>query len=309
MSKFPAYTNKHNLPAEVVAAITKDRYTRDDEAPSDFTASSLVAPIQITTLTKRHPNNLRVMDLVDEFWAFLGSIAHTVLEESWHESMGSKVEERLYMALNHKTISGKMDCYHNSMIRDYKSTKVYKIMRADYTDWEIQLNIYAEICRENGWPVEELKIIALLFDWKEGETYKQGYPKAPILTIPIRLWEPAEIKAWMAKRTAALVEAANLNDVELSERYPCSEHERWADFRDWALIKPDADRAYRTFETEEEARAFMAEKNTGSTYELVRRCDPPKRCMKWCKAAPVCQQWANDTVHNKPAAEDTPTIF
>lgn len=300
------YTNKHNLPAEVVAAITKDRYTDSEEAPSDFSASSMVAPIQKTILERRHPDKLKVFDVLDDFWSFIGSIAHAVLEEAWHESMGSKVEERLYMAIHGKTISGKMDCYHNGMIRDYKTTKVYKIMKADYTDWEIQMNIYAELCRENGWPVQEIKIIPLLLDWKEGESYKQGYPKAQILVLPIRLWDQTEARKWINNRILDLLDAQKLTDEELAENYPCSDHERWADFRDYAILKEGAARATKCFETQEEAEKFFAEKGFSQPeHRIEKRIDPPKRCMRYCAAATVCKQWEKDK-EKVGEASDTP---
>ena len=134
--KMERYTNKHGLPEEVVRAIMKDRYTDPDEEPSDFSATTLVAPIQQTILKRRYPDQHIIRDVVDYFWAFIGSIAHSVLEEAWHESIGSIVEKRLYIEVAGKSVSGKMDCYHNGEIRDYKSTKSYKIMKCFYRDWE-----------------------------------------------------------------------------------------------------------------------------------------------------------------------------
>ena len=140
MSERPLYTNKHGLPEEVVKAIMKDRYTDNTEESFDLSASSLCNPTQKLVLERRYKNlgKLRVFDVVDRFWAFLGSIAHTVLEEAWHESMGSISERRLYMLRLGHSIAGKMDIYHaeKKQIRDYKLTKVYKIQKADYSDWE-----------------------------------------------------------------------------------------------------------------------------------------------------------------------------
>lgn len=134
------FTNTNNLPQEIVNAIIKDRYIDENEEPSDYSATTLISPVQQTILKKRYPDNHIIRDVTDYYWAFIGSIAHTVLEEAWRESMGSIVERRIYAEVDNTTISGKIDCYHNGEIRDYKSTKAYKIIKGDYSDWEKQLN-------------------------------------------------------------------------------------------------------------------------------------------------------------------------
>jgi hypothetical protein len=68
------YTNKHGLSDEVVKAILTDRYTTAGEAPSDYSASRLIAPVQQTVLERTYPEDLKTFDVVDDFYSFLGSI-------------------------------------------------------------------------------------------------------------------------------------------------------------------------------------------------------------------------------------------
>lgn len=274
-----------------MAAITKDRYTDTTEAPSDFSATTLIAPIQQTILKRRYPDKLKIRDVVDDFWAFMGSIAHNVLEEAWHEEMGSKVEERLYMKVLDKSVSGKMDCYANGEIRDYKTCRAYKIVKGDYYEWEKQLNIYAQLCRANGWPVTSLKVIAIVYDWAEREVNKPEYPNCPFVIIPIRLWSEKEIKGYINHRVKSLISAESLSDAQLMQKYPCTDRDMWRDVKDVALLKGDAQRAYRTFQTEEEAAAFQKEMGKkGLDYDITIRYTERKRCAKWCDAANCCLQ-------------------
>lgn len=298
------YTNKHKLPMEVVAAILKDRYTVDGEEPSDYSASSLVAPIQQTILKKRYrtKKKLKVFDVTDDFWAFYGSIAHAVLEESWHAAMGSKVEERLYTEIKGKIISGKMDCYHDGEIRDYKTTKIYKVTKGDFKDWEMQQNIYAYLCRVNNWPIKRIKIIALLNDWKAGEKkFKQNYPDCPIKIIPLRVFDQDVMEGWLEDRVANLTIAEQLSDIELARQYPCSNEERWKNYQGTVVMKKGGKKASFKAESEDQQADMLACSNyweerglNEDEYDIDVRWSDPKRCMDHCPAATVCQQWAKE---------------
>lgn len=306
------FTNKHNLPAEVVEAILKDRYIVEGEEQSDFSASILVSPTQKVVLEKRHKGNLKVFDVTDNYWSFFGSIAHQVLEEAWHKSMGSVSEHRLYTVIGDKVLSGKMDCYHSGEIRDYKTTKVYKIMKGDFFEWEKAQNVYAFLCRMNKWPVHTLKIIALLTDWKKGEAaYKKNYPECPIITIPLRLWSEKEAASYVHHRIQSILSAEQTkDDEELAEKFPCSDAECWSDVKDYAIFKNGVDangRATKSCESQEEAEQYIGEKGWHSTHYIQRRMTGKKRCLEFCAAAPHCKQWAKEFPH--AAEEDKDTLF
>jgi hypothetical protein len=276
------YTNKHNLPPEIIAALCKDRYITEGEEPSDYSASSLSAPVQQTILKRRYPDDYVIRDITDSFYAFLGSVSHSVLEEAWHESMGGFIEDRLYAEVLGKSLSGKPDGYRCGEIRDYKSTKAYKIIKGDHTDWEIQTNIYAYLCRKNGHSVNRLVIYAFIFDWKAGETYKNGYPASPIVEIPLRLWSEEEQYSYIYDRIQLLIEAEATEDSKLIE---CSEKECWTSELGFARMKVGVKRAIKIHSTLEEAQAALKK----GEY-IQRRTTPRIRCRDYCSCANICHQ-------------------
>ena len=297
-------TNKHNLPEEIVAAILKDRYTVEGEAESDYSASKLIAPVQQVTLTRRNPDDLLPRDVTHFFFSFIGSIAHAVLEEAWHEGMGSEVERRLYTEVSGKTISGKFDCYQEPEIRDYKNTKAYKIMKNDYLDWEQQQNIYARLLTLEGKKVEKITINAFILDWKEHETFKKGYPKASIVIIPLPLWTTEEQDNFIKTRIDKFIDAENTPTKRLHIKHPCTDREMWRDVKDWAILKEGGSRAVKCFASDDEEGArehFDTGFKGKPAYSLVRRYTPRTRCLKWCDVAHLCQQ--NKDLHKEEGIE------
>lgn len=277
------YTNKHNLPQEIVRAITKDRYTDDNDKPFDYSASSLIAPIRQTILKRRHKDNLIIPDVMDLFFQFKGSVGHQVLEDAWHESMGSKVEERLYAPIQGRTISGKFDCYQEGEVRDYKFSKVYKYMKGDFQDWEKQLNVYAWLLKSNGHEVKQLTVWMFLEDFKKNETYKKGYPEVPIVKVPLRLWTEREQYDYISTRTKILVHNEGFTDEGLIE---CTDHEMWRDVKDWTVMKEGSTRASKCFNSEEEALTYKLK----SGEVLVKRMTKRTRCFDYCPVSHICSQ-------------------
>lgn len=287
MSKKRIYTNRLGLPAEIVSAITKDRYTNPTEAPSDYSITKLINPIQQTILLDRYKEDMVQRDVIDLYWRFRGSVAHQVLEDAWHASMGSTIEERLYITILGKTISGKPDCYHDGEIRDYKFTKVYKIMKNDFTDWETQLNFYAILCKTKGYPVKKLTIYAFLDDWKAYDTYKKRYPKELIIAIDLPLWSDEQQMVALSDRVSYLQTAQHLSDEQLAKYFPCSKKDMWQDIVDYACMKEGAVKATRKFNTKEEAEEFI---KTKPELKLVERWSARTNCLRYCDCSNHCLQ-------------------
>lgn len=285
------FTNKFNLPEEVVNAIMKDRYSSEDDEDFDLSVTSLLNPIQQTVLLGRHRQDQVVRDVMDYYPSFLGSIAHQVLEEGWHQSMNSVVEQRLYLTIDGLKIGGKFDCYGNYEIRDYKSTKVWKLVKGDFSDWEKQLNIYAYFCDKNGYEVRSLKIIALLLNWAEHEKNRPNYPPAPIQIIKIPFWSYQRTEAYIQKRIRRLLKASTIDDRALALTYPCTNEEMWRDFKDYAAIKPGKTRAAKTFQSKEEVELWLSQDSKRSQiYQILDRYSDRKRCFRFCPVANHCAQ-------------------
>ncbi len=299
------YTNKHGLPPEILRALLKDRYTDINEDPFDESASTLTAPTQLTVLKRRHPKDLRIFDVTDLFWSFLGSVAHQVLEDSHHESMSSVVEQRIYLTVEVQApngttravvVSGKLDCYDRPEIRDYKTCKVFKIMKGEFDEWEKGQNIYAGLLRANDEEVSQLNVWAMVTDWKKGEMYKANYPDCVFQKVPLTLWDHDRQMTYIKQRVQNIVDCEGVPDVHLPE---CSNKEMWKDLKDVVIMKRGGTRAIPggKFDqgTAEEmmaaANASFLEKNLSTaTHEIVERWSRRTRCLDWCDAATVCQQ-------------------
>ncbi len=288
-------TNKHNLPPEVVQVLTLDRYHEEGEESWDYSISQLIAPVQQVELINRHKDDLVQRDVIDNFWAFMGSIAHQVLEDAWKEGEAagrSVVEKRLYKDILGMKISGKPDNFVEPVLRDYKSTKAFNIKKGDHVKWEEQLNCYAYFLRNEGYTVDKIEVVALIFNWDKNKVYEKGYPKAPIVMIDIPLWSEKEQYNFIEKKVKNL-KAARLNgltDEGLAEYFPCSKEEMWQRKKDIAIMKIGGKRAYRTFSSQEEAiEHFMNMKDT-SDYEIVERWSERKRCLEFCDCSNHCIQ-------------------
>ncbi len=295
------YTNKYNLPPEIVSVLTRDRYNPDGRDLGDYSATTICAPIQQTILKRRHPEQLKVQDVIDSFWAFTGSIAHAILEEQ--AVSDALVENRFFASVMGKKISGCIDHYKDGIITDYKTTKSYKVMRGDYSDWEKQLNVYAYLTENNGWPVEKLRIFVFILDWKQAEMYKPNYPACPIVELPLRLWTPIQRDEFMIRRVGKLIESEQFKDELLP---PCTDKEMWRDVKDYAVMKEGQKRAVKCYE----------DKTSSLTHNLkcgevvVKRMTARTRCHNYCVAAPLCTQHKQELAAEGGYVDDgEPCIF
>lgn len=281
-----AFTNRHTLPDEIVSALTKNRYNGASESEaqrSNYSVTQLIAPIQQTILKKRYPEAGQ-QDVIDNLWSMFGSIAHSLLEE--HGSDDSLVEKRFYTTILDRVISGGVDHFKNGIITDYKVTSAWKVSKKNYTDWENQLNAYAYLI-ENSQQVcvEKIRVIAILRDWSEQDSHKPDYPKAPIEIIDIPMWPDWKRSVYLSDRVRLLKMAEQSTDDSLLE---CTIEEMWANPNKYAVQKPDAKRATKVFDTEEEAYNYTLD---NPAYIIVERKGERRRCAKYCQASSVCHQY------------------
>jgi hypothetical protein len=185
---------------------------------------------------------------------FLGTKVHLSLEELTGDMLAEeKVED--------KDLTGIFDLYdHKEMcLYDYKTSGSYKIAKAlgmneievpvpgevfksgprkgqektekkivqgdpDCRDWELQLNKYRLMLEDAGFPVESIKIEAIV---RDGGTYlskQRGITKNSYI-IPIRRLPDDEVRAYFEEKNKALMEA-----LEKKKMPPvCSIEERWGD--------------------------------------------------------------------------------
>ena len=122
------YTNKHNVPVEVIRAVQNDPYTKGDGVVLSVT--QLIKSPRIVALQKKHDEEITV-DYRDEVFKLLGKGVHTVLETANTGDENIIPERRLYADINGWRISGQTDTMSlkEKMLTDYKCTSVpYRVL-------------------------------------------------------------------------------------------------------------------------------------------------------------------------------------
>lgn len=279
-------TNKHGLPATVVAAVERDPYT----GGGDISATRLIDAPQVVHLAKRHADKLEV-DVSDRIWSLLGQSVHTILERAGLRQEGMVAETRLYADVLGWKISGQYDVLDldRKCLVDYKVTTVWK---KDGTDnWVRQLNVLRWLAHQNGETVESAEVVAIFRDWRKAEAERSAdYPRAPMQVIPVPLWTLEEAEDYVYERVAAHQAVARGVAV------PCSDEERWKEADKWALIKPGASRALQVLDHEPAASVVP------HGYVVQHRPGQYKRCALYCDVSSFCPQWAADSA--TPTSED-----
>src|SRR6266849_1342105 len=217
-------TNRNNLPASLVQAVTNDPYV----GGGDYTVTTLIGPPQINILRKLHIDEIEE-DVIDRIWALFGQAVHAVLERS---NMVGIAERRLYTTIAGKRISGQFDRLvyaPDGVLQDYKVTSSWTQIAGIKPEWDCQLNCLAELCWMNNYPIHKLEIIAIYRDWSRRLALRGGdYPSAPVAVIDIPLWARSKAQQYMLERVILHEEAAH------GQVSPCTNSERWYRNEQWA---------------------------------------------------------------------------
>lgn len=213
-------TNKKLLPEVIIRALQNDTYDRGD---SDYTASQLVKPPQIIALEHKHGHEIED-DAADRLWSLFGQLGHTLLERAGGKN--EITEKRMFGKSGKFKISAQVDslCLESGTLTDWKMTTVWGFMDGaePKPEWVIQLNVQAEILRQNDIAVEKLQIVGLLRDWQIRDSLKRkGYPKTQIATVDIPLWTQEHAQEFLSYQ---------INEFEKAkegEWRECKDEERW----------------------------------------------------------------------------------
>lgn len=282
-------TNKHNLPQTLVNLAESRDYSRGN---SHRSITQLIDAPQISVLRMINENRI-TEDVVDTFWANLGSALHHITEKGADDK--HLVEERLFVDVEDWTISGAIDVQRleddNSItIMDYKFTSVWAVKNPKL-DWERQLNCYAYLVEENKKvKIKELQIICFLRDWNRNNAKRDiNYPQQQIVVVPIKLWDFEERSKYVADRVRTHQEALQdyMNGKDMAE---CTFEEMWKREDTYAVKKKKNKRALKVFEIETDAKEFAKEK--GEEYEVEFREGVAVRCEdNYCKVNQWCPQY------------------
>ena len=248
-------TNKHNLPQTLVNLAESRDYSRGN---SDRSITQLIDSPQISILRMINDNRI-TEDVVDTFWANLGSALHHITEKGADDK--HLVEERLFVDVEDWTISGAIDVQRleddgSITIMDYKFTSVWAVKNPKL-DWERQLNCYAYlVATAKKVKIKEIQIVCFLRDWNRNNAKRDSnYPQQQIMVVPIKLWGLDEQREYVIDRVRTHQEALQdyMNGKQMKE---CSFEEMWKREDTYAVKKKKNKRALRVFEKEKEAREF-----------------------------------------------------
>jgi hypothetical protein len=235
-----------------------------------------------------------VMDVTDGIWSMMGRAMHSLAEVG--ADANHIAEERLHTTVKGWTLSGGIDLQilrdGVAAIEDYKVTSAWAVMN-DKPEWETQLNVYAYlVAKVKGWTVDQLNVIAFIRDWARMKANTQeGYPSAPVIRVPVKLWTFAEQEAYVEARVQMHQSAATADQFD-DDLPHCTDEERWVKQSKFAVMKPGRKTAVRVFDTKAEADAFSAD-NAGT--EVVERPGAATRCAEnFCSVSQWCTQWQTE---------------
>ena len=275
-------TNKQNLPAPIVALLSRNYYSK---GASQYSVTELMSPPKIRRLREQYDGEMEI-DVTKMIASQLGTFMHGKLEAK--EVEGYTNEERIFTEVDGVVISGAIDLQQQVeggvVIIDYKFVKAWSVKQGK-DDWTTQLNIYKWLVESvKRVPVKGLQICAIIKDYSAHDT-SEGYPEAEAVMIDIPMWDSVTTEAYVRKRLE-MHRNAKVNHEFGEELQACTDEERWMSETVFAVKREGRKSAIRLFKTIEEATE-LAEKEKG--YVETRQGEP-KRCTgdfcgvsKWCK--------------------------
>ena len=283
-------TNEHRLP-EVFQNF--DKATPHSTEGAKYSVTTLIDSPKISSLRRKHAEQLSE-DVTDRVWAIFGTAIHKILEVGAGE--GEIAEQRFHAEVGGVGVSGQIDLQTPSsggfLLSDYKTCRAYTIQAnpKGKTEWENQLNSYAALARLNDVSVTGIEVIAILRDWSEaGRERSEDYPIAPIVRIPIPLWEPGKAQDYLEARVAL---------HESPEVAPCSDSEMWARppvFAVYTRTKAGdlKKRATRLFDSRTDAEVYLMDNPGG---EVIKREAVYARCNgNFCNVRDYCDTYYRRT--------------
>jgi hypothetical protein len=288
-------TNVHNLPSV---------FERFDEAHayssggSDYSVTTLIDSPRIKRLRSEHYSDIEE-DVSQKVWSILGTAVHAILQDGAEKDQ--VVEERFFADIEVEgakvSVSGQVDLQtpvgtgsnRGMILSDYKTTGAYAVQANPEGKPEHikQLNLYAALARLNGVKVSGLEIIAIIRDWSAaGLDRNADYPVAPIVRIPIGMWDEDDAYEYLKDRVA---QHQNPNLQE------CTYEEMWAKPPVFALhemaktggLRKRATKLFDNLTDAEEKSLDIPGSVVVSRPRVFTRCEG-----NYCNVSKFCEQFA-----------------
>lgn len=279
-------TNRLHLPEAFVKAVSVVRHNE----PGCFSATTLNKGAKEIILSDRHFEEITV-DAADSVWAVWGTAVHTLLESQPDNNFH---EESFKVPVSNSYVTGVVDSYdmERGIINDWKTASVWKVMKADFSDWYKQGMTYAWLLKQNGLDVRRCRFIALLKDHSKSKAKTDSsYPQSPTFVYEFEV-TPEELEQAGARILAKVkdIEAAELlgdDDIE-----PCTAEERWADGEKWAVMKNGRKTAVKLFDNSADADAMAGE--MGNAYYVEHRPAVSRKCGDYCLCKDFCSFYKSE---------------
>jgi hypothetical protein len=276
-------TNKQNLPAGLVKAVTTEKHNE----PGCVSATTLLKGVKEIVLSERHWEELED-DVSDRVWAIFGTAVHALLE---HEGENDFTEQKMSYPVGDITITGRLDNYdmRHGVICDYKTASVWKVMYKDFSDWYMQGMIYAWLLRKNGFTVTQCRFITLLKDHSKTDASRdRHYPPNPVFVyeFDVTFLNLLKIENFIKSKVREYVRCRELKDNDIP---PCAPDERWAKTTKYAVKKEGRKNAVKLFDDPEAAEALAAELGKGHSVEV--RPGESTKCLSYCLCCGFCNYY------------------
>ena len=313
----PQYTNSMGINLPMAIWLCHDTYDYNPD-PYYISATSLLKPIQASVLLRRNDTSNLKVDISTLIKSRTGNALHDAAERAWldpqtrrlackavgiSEAVADRIvvnpdlvkegdipvylEKRSHKKIGKYTIGGKFDLVLNGELHDTKNTVVFYYMKNKKdNDYILQGSIYRWL--NDSLITSDILTIDFKFnDWKKFETYKENYPKFPIMNEQYEMMSIADTEAWVKERIGLLDRYMHNPDLVLPQ---CTEKELWMDPPDWKYYsKKGADRATRNFKQDMNAAyQMLSEKGVGE----VRKSEVLAKACNYCAARPFCKQAA-----------------
>jgi hypothetical protein len=301
------FTNKFNVPSEIIRAYHNDKYSKGD---SDFSITGLITPPQQRVLKEMYRPEITI-DYSDEIWKLLGSGIHAVIERANENYTDNLTEQRFTVDILGKKVSGQIDNLNvpEKKLEDWKVTSSYTVKNAIKngikSEWVSQLNCYKYLYEKStGKKIDQLNIICLCRDWNRWEFERSGspYPECPIATLPVEIWETEKTEKFLTDRVALHKETDIAVEMGIRVMPVCTDEERWMKPDEFRVTKKGRKSAMRRLPSEEEANEWIKKNVPEKIHKdisIVFIKGEATRCKAYCPVSNFCSQYQEEVKNSE----------